>query len=73
MVFPLLIALGVAALPIGAVVIAKARQKNDDPDYTEAGELIVPVYRYPQPKADPVKALAIAAAGYYLAKKAKLI
>lgn len=73
MPFPLLLALGVAALPIGAVAIAKANSKEETP-FNPDGTLRVTVHPggyYTKP--DPVKILLMASAAYFMAKKLKVI
>lgn len=70
MAFPLLLGLAVAAIPVGAVAIAKA--SKSDPNFTDDGSLIVPVYRYRR-EPDTLTLLLAAAAGYYVAKKLKVI
>lgn len=66
----LLAALAASLIPVGAVAIAKA--SKSDPNFTEDGSLIVPVYRYRR-EPDAMTLLLAAAAGYYVAKKLKVI
>lgn len=71
MPLPLLIALGVAAIPVGAVAIAKATKQKTIDDLYDDGLIVTihPTQRQP----DLLKALMMGTALYLVAKKVKVI